>query len=166
MLYSYKNMNPVTGKNVFIEDSARIIGDVTLGDDASVWFNVVIRGDVHHIRIGARTNVQDGAVIHVTHDTQPTHIGSDVTIGHNATLHGCTVEERCLIGMGAIILDGACIGHDSLVAAGALVAPRTVIPPRSLVVGNPARVRRELTAEEVLSLQESADNYVRYKESY
>jgi carbonic anhydrase/acetyltransferase-like protein (isoleucine patch superfamily) len=166
MLRPFRGRVPVVHPSAFVDDSAQVIGDVQIGPESSVWMNAVIRGDVNDIRIGARTNVQDGTVVHVMHDTHPTRIGDDVTIGHSAVVHGCTVEDRVLIGMGAILLNGAVVGHDSIVAAGALVAEDMVVPPRSLVMGVPARVRRPLTDAEVDSVRESAANYVRYRLDY
>lgn len=145
---------------VYVDPGAQIIGDVVIGAHSSVWCNAVVRGDVNVIRIGARTNVQDLAMLHVTRRTAPLSIGDEVTIGHAAILHGCTVKNRCLIGMGAIVMDGAVIGEESIVGAGALVTEGTVIPPRSLAVGAPAAVRRALRAEEIAFLAESAANYV------
>ena len=150
----------------FVETSAQIIGDVSLGDRASVWFNCVIRADVNHVRVGHNTNVQDGVVIHVTHDQFPTIIGDCVTIGHSAVVHGCTVGGHSLIGIGAIVLDGAVIEEYSLVAAGSLVAPGTVIPARSLAMGSPARVRRPLTDQELLRIEESWKHYVDLAQHY
>jgi gamma-carbonic anhydrase len=131
MLIPFFESTPHLEGEVFIEDSARIIGDVRIGHQSSVWFNVVVLGDVNHIRIGERTNIQDGSVVHVSHKTHPTFLGNDVTVGHNVTLHGCTIGDRCLIGIGAIVLDGAVIGDDCLVAAGSLIAPGTRITPRA-----------------------------------
>ncbi len=128
--------------------------------------NVVVRGDVNHIRIGRRTNIQDGSVVHVMSDTHPTTLGDEVTVGHGALLHGCVIENRCLISMGAIVLNGAVVGTESIVAAGALVVEGTTILPRSLVMGSPARVRRALTDDEVLSIRRYADNYVDYRREY
>ena len=145
----YRGVWPRLHESVFVAEGARIIGDVEIGADSSVWFNAVVRGDVCPIRIGERTNVQDNVTLHVTHDTGPLNIGSRVTIGHNAVLHGCTVEDDCLIGIGAIVGNGAVIGTQSLIAPGAVVPQRMVIPPRSMVAGVPAKVRRELTAEEI-----------------
>jgi carbonic anhydrase/acetyltransferase-like protein (isoleucine patch superfamily) len=141
-------------------EGATILGDVELGEDASVWPGVVLRGDVNFIRVGARTNLQDGTVVHVTTATHPAIIGDDVTVGHRAVLHGCTVEERCLIGIGAIVLDGAVIGPDAMVGAGALVPPGAVVPPGTLVLGAPARPKRPLTPEEIEGLRRSAAHYV------
>ena len=157
---TYQGVAPTVGQRVFVADNARLIGDVVVGDDASIWFGCVVRGDVHPIRIGARTNIQDLTVIHVTSRMFATHVGDGVTIGHRAILHGCTVEDGALIGMGATVMDGAIIGGEAMVGAGALVTPRTVIPPRSLAVGAPAKVKRALTAAEVASLAASAIHYV------
>ncbi len=162
----YKNILPKLGSEVFIEESAQVIGDVTMGDQSSVWFNAVVRGDVNYIKIGSRTNVQDNSVLHVSRDTFPLIVGDDVTIGHNVTLHGCVVEDACLIGMGSIILDGAVIGTESFIGAGALVKEGMVIPPRSLVVGLPAKVVRELTEEEIAGLYSSASHYIGDSKDY
>ncbi len=165
MILPHKGINPEIPESCFIAPSADIIGDVKMGEESSVWFQVVIRGDVNSIRIGSRTNVQDGAILHVTRDkppmkSAPLSIGDDVTIGHRVTLHGCTIKNRVLLGMGATVLDGAVIGDDSIVAAGALVTKDKVFPPRSLIQGAPAKVVRELTSDEVAVLKASALNYV------
>ncbi len=165
MIKAYRGEMPQLGTEVFVEQSAQVIGRVSIGDQSSVWFNAVIRGDVNTISVGDRTNVQDGTVIHITKD-HPTAIGNDVTIGHNVTLHGCEIGSRCLIGMGAVVLDGAVIGDDCIIGAGALVAPGTVVPSGMLAVGSPARVRRELKPEEKEQLIQSAQNYIRYKQDY
>lgn len=166
MLRPYKDRLPEVDPTAYIDQSSQVIGDVTIGRHSSVWMCVVIRGDVNCIRIGDRTNIQDGTVVHVMHDTCPTVIGNDVTIGHGAIVHGCTIADRVLIGMGAIVLNGASIGGDTIVAAGSLVTERMVIPARSLVMGSPAKVKRPLDDAEVASIQEYADNYVRYKRDY
>lgn len=166
MLRPYRGRLPVVDPSAYIDDSAQVIGDVTIGAESSVWMNVVIRGDVNVIRIGDRTNIQDGTVVHVMHDTHPTTIGDDVTIGHGAIVHGCTIGHRVLIGMGAILLNGAVIGDDSIVAAGTLVTEGTVIPPRSMVMGTPGRVRRPLTDAEVASILDYSRNYVQYRLDY
>ncbi|MFI5177855.1 MAG: gamma carbonic anhydrase family protein [Vicinamibacterales bacterium] len=166
MLRPYRGRLPKVHPTAYVDASAQIVGDVEIGADSSIWLNAVVRGDVNVIRIGERTNVQDGTVVHVMHDTHPTHIGNDVTIGHAAIVHGCTVGPRVLIGMGAILLNGAVIGEDSIVAAGALVPEGTVVPPRSLVMGSPGRVRRSLTDAEVAEVLAYAANYVRYKRDY
>jgi len=166
MLLPYKGKRPKLHETVYVEASARIIGDVIIGAYASVWFNAVVRGDVNYIRIGERTNVQDNSVLHVTKDVYPLIIGSDVTIGHNAVLHGCIVKDRCLIGMGSIILDDAEIGEDTIVGAGALVTERTKVPPKSLILGAPARVVRKLSGEEVERILTAAKNYLEYTQNY
>ena len=166
MIRPFKSIWPVIDPSAYIDVSAQVIGDVTLGPESSVWMNVVIRGDVHHIRIGARTNIQDLTLIHVMRDTFPTVIGDDVTIGHSAVIHGTTIEDRVLIGMGAVLLNGVHIGHDSIVAAGTLLTEGTVIPPRSLVMGRPGKVKRALTDEDVAEIRWYADNYVRYRLEY
>jgi len=157
---------PVVHPTAFVDESAQVIGDVQIGADSSLWMNVVARGDVNSIRIGSRSNVQDGTIVHVMHGTHPTNIGDDVTIGHGAVVHGCTIADRVLIGMGAIVLNGATVGEDTIVAAGSLVTEGTLIPPRSLVMGSPGRVRRPLTDEEVASILTYANNYVRNKKDY
>ena len=165
-LRAYRGRLPVVHPGAYVDASAQVIGDVEIGDESSVWMHVVIRGDVNRIRIGRRTNVQDGTIVHVMHDTHPTVIGDDVTIGHGAVVHGCTIEDRVLIGMGAIVLNGAHIGEDSIVAAGSLVTEGARIPPRSLVMGSPGKVRRPLTDADVSSILEYSANYVRYRLDY
>ena len=165
MILPFKGIEPQVPDSCFVAPSADIIGDVEIGEGSSVWFQVLIRGDVNFIRIGKRTNVQDGAVLHVTRSKPPQTgapliIGDDVTIGHRVTLHGCTIKNRILIGMAATILDGAVIDDDSMVAAGSLVTKGKVFPPRSLIQGSPAKAVRELTAEEISFLKKSAANYV------
>ena len=166
MILPYKGVYPRLHESVFLVHSADIIGDVEIGELSSVWFGSVVRGDVNHIRIGARTNVQDNCVLHVTKDTYPLIIGDEITVGHNVTLHGCTVRDRCLIGMGAIVLDNAEIGSDTIVGAGALVTEGTKVPPGSLVLGVPARVVRALRPEEVERIKRSAENYIGYAANY
>src|SRR5215217_9023310 len=156
MIRSFQGTRPTIAKSAYIEETAVIIGDVVIGEQASVWFHTVVRGDVHYIRIGHRTNVQDLCMLHVTHDTHPLIIGNDVTIGHQVVLHGCTIKDRVLVGMGSIIMDGAVIGEDSVVGAGALVTEGTVVPPKSLILGSPARVRRPATDKEVAWIAQSA----------
>jgi gamma-carbonic anhydrase len=163
MIEPYLGVSPSFDASTFIAENAVVIGDVRLGPQSSVWYGAAIRGDVNWIRIGAQSNVQDNAVVHVTHGTAPTLIGDLVTVGHSAVVHGCTIEDACLIGIGAVILDHAVVGEGSLVGARALVTGGTRIPPRSLVVGAPARVVRELTDEEVASVRQNALNYVRYR---
>jgi gamma-carbonic anhydrase len=166
MLRPYRGRLPVVHPTAYVDASAQVIGDVEIGAESSVWMNAVVRGDVNTIRIGDRSNVQDGSVVHVMHETHPTRIGDDVTIGHAAVVHGCAIGNRVLIGMGATILNGAVIGEDSIVAAGSLVTEGAVIPPRSLAMGSPAKVRRTLTDEDLASILEYAANYVRYKKDY
>jgi len=163
VLRAFRSIFPTVDDSAFVDQSAQVIGDVHIGAESSVWMNVVIRGDVHYIRIGARTNVQDGTVVHVMRNTHPTVIGDDVTIGHAAVIHGCTIEDQCLIGMGAILLNGCRVGTGSIVAAGSLLPEKMVVPPGSLVMGSPAKVRRSLTADESASIKWYADNYVRYR---
>jgi carbonic anhydrase/acetyltransferase-like protein (isoleucine patch superfamily) len=166
MIRSYKGISPRIAANAFIEQSAQIIGDVDVGEHSSVWFNCVLRGDCYHIRIGKSTNIQDGTVIHVTQGRFATTIGDFVTVGHSAVLHGCTIKDRCLIGIGAIVLDNVTIGEESFIAAGSLVTPGTVIPPRSMVMGAPAKIRRQVTDEEVARINEHWQHYVEYKNQY
>jgi carbonic anhydrase/acetyltransferase-like protein (isoleucine patch superfamily) len=166
MLIPYKGRLPQVDATALVQDSAQVIGDVAIGAHSSVWFNVVIRGDVHHIRIGARTNIQDNSTVHGTRGRWPVFVGDDVTVAHGVTLHGCTIADRCLIGIGAIVMDGAEIGEDCIVAAGALVTPGTKIPAGQLVIGSPAAVARPLRPEEIAHLKQSALNYVAYAESY
>jgi carbonic anhydrase/acetyltransferase-like protein (isoleucine patch superfamily) len=162
MIRSFLGATPQYDDTNYIAETAVVIGDVTLGPEASIWHHCTVRGDVNWIRIGAATNVQDHTVIHVTHGTAPTDVGDRVTIGHGAIIHGCTIEDEVLVGMGATIMDHAVIGTNSIVGAGALVTQRTEIPPRSMVLGQPAEVVRELTDEEVAGIQQGAENYVRY----
>jgi carbonic anhydrase/acetyltransferase-like protein (isoleucine patch superfamily) len=157
---------PRVHPSAFIDDSAQVIGDVEIGEESSVWMCVVIRGDVHRIRIGARTSVQDGTIVHVMRGEYPTLIGSDVTIGHAVMLHGCVIEDRCLIGMRATLLNGSKVGTESIVAAGSLVVERMEIPPRSLVMGSPAKVKRSLTDQEVATIADYANRYVHYRLDY
>jgi carbonic anhydrase/acetyltransferase-like protein (isoleucine patch superfamily) len=157
---------PQIAASAYVDPAAVIIGDVVLGEHSSVWPCAVIRGDVHYIRIGERSNVQDNSVLHVMRDTNPLVLGDNVTVGHSVTLHGCTIESRCLIGMGSIILNGVVIGSGSIVAAGTLIPERTVIPPGSLVMGSPGKVRRPLTEEDQQSIDRYAQNYFEYKEIY
>ncbi len=166
MVRAFQGILPTIPPSCFIDDTAVVIGDVIMGEQCSVWFNAVIRGDVNVIRIGHRTNVQDLCMLHVTHDTHPLHIGSDVTVGHSVVLHGCTIHDRVLVGMGAIIMDGAIIGEDSVVGAGSLIVEGTIVPPKSLILGSPARVKRPLTEREVAWIRESAENYVTYAGQY
>ncbi len=163
---AFGGVSPRIDASVFLATGCVVVGDVELAAGASVWFGAVVRGDVNFVRIGARTNIQDQAVVHVTGGTHPTRVGEDVTVGHKAVLHGCTIKDRCLIGIGAIVLDGAVVGEEAMVAAGALVPPGMVVPARSLVMGAPARVKRALTDAEVAGLRASASHYVEYAARY
>mgnify|MGYP001275295806 CR=1 FL=1 len=165
-ILTYNGITPKIHESVFLTEGVRIIGDVEICEDSSVWYNSVIRGDVHFIRIGKRTNVQDLSMLHVTHNKYPLIIGNDVTIGHSAVLHGTTVGNYVLIGMGARVLDRSVIGNYSLVAAGAVVREGFEVPEGTLVAGVPAKIIRELTAEERTKLEESAANYIRYSAEY
>jgi carbonic anhydrase/acetyltransferase-like protein (isoleucine patch superfamily) len=166
MLRPFRGKHPQVAPTAFIEESAQVIGDVHIGEESSVWFNAVVRGDVFHIRIGDRTNIQDGTVIHVSNGTHATILEDEVTVGHNVTLHGCYIERGCLVGIGAIVMDGVRVGAQSLIAAGSLLSPGTQIPPRSLVMGQPARVKRPLTDEEVAGLNHYWRNYIEYTRIY
>jgi len=157
---------PRLHETTFVAEGALVVGDVEIGERSSIWFGAIVRGDVHAIRIGARTNVQDLAVVHVTAGTHATTLGDDVTVGHRAVLHGCTVKDRCLVGIGAIVMDGAVIGPDAMVGAGALVPPGMVVPPGTLALGSPARVKRELGHEEIAFFRASAARYAGYAERY
>ena len=166
MILQHKGRTPEIDATAYLAPGSCVIGDVSIGENTSLWFNVVVRGDVNSICIGSNTNIQDGSVIHVTLDTHPTVIGNNVSVGHNVTLHGCTIHDKCLIGIGAKVLDGAVVGESSLVAAGSLVSPGTEIPPRSLVMGCPARIKRSLTDAECADMHAIAERYVRYKDEY
>src|SRR5207302_673201 len=162
----YRGKRPQIAASAYIDPAAVVIGDVVIGEDSSVWPCSVVRGDVHYIRIGARTNIQDGSVLHVMRDEYPLILGDDITVGHAVTLHGCTIESRCLIGMRATILNGVVVGEGSIIAAGTLLTERTIIPPRSLVVGAPGKVKRALTAIDQATIDRYAQRYVDYKEIY
>ena len=173
MLLKFKKWFPKVKKSAWIAPSADLIGNVKIGKDSSIWFGVVVRGDVHKIRIGKRTSIQDLSMIHVTHykkedmsDGNPTLIGDDVTIGHKVMLHGCTIQNGCLIGMSATILDGAVIGEGSIVGAHSLVTSNKVFPPNSLIMGSPAKVVKTLNKEEVENLIAHASRYVKFKDEY
>jgi carbonic anhydrase/acetyltransferase-like protein (isoleucine patch superfamily) len=166
MVLAYRGIVPQVASSAFLAPTATIIGDVRIGEESGIWFGVVLRGDVNHISIGCRTNLQDGSIVHVTRGTHPTLIGDGVTVAHGVKLHGCTLGDGCLIGIGAIVLDGVEIGERSMVAAGSLVVPGTIIPPGSLVVGSPARVRRSLTDGERKTLHDLSERYVDYRLDY
>lgn len=165
-LHSFGGRAPVLGADVFLAPGVHVVGEVTLGDRASIWFNSVVRGDVMPVRIGAETNVQDLCMVHVTSGQWGCTLGDQVTVGHRVVLHGCTVGDRALIGIGSLVLDGAEIGEESMIGAGSLVTPRSRIPARVLAMGSPAKVVRTLTEAEVLFLRQSARNYVEYASLY
>jgi carbonic anhydrase/acetyltransferase-like protein (isoleucine patch superfamily) len=166
MLRSYQGRFPVVPATAYVDPSAQVLGDVTLGENSSVWMNAVLRGDVNSITIGAGSNVQDCAVVHGQRNVYPVAIGNGVTIGHNATVHGCTLEDDVLIGIGAIVLNGAVVGAGSIIAAGALVPERTVIPPGSLVTGVPGKIRRALGETDLELIRQYARNYLDYTKIY
>ena len=166
MIRSFRGRMPKIPASAYIDPEAVIIGDVVIGEQSSVWPCVVIRGDVNWIRIGSRTNIQDGSVLHVMRDEHPLILGDNVTVGHGVVLHGCTIESRCLVGMGSIILNGAKIGAGTIVAAGTLVPEGTEVPPGSLFMGHPGKFRRALTAADLQSIDNYAQRYVEYKETY
>ena len=173
MIMKFQKWTPTLAKNAWVAEGSSVIGRVIMGEDSAVWFGCVVRGDVHHISIGDRSNIQDLSMIHVTHhkkadmsDGNPTIIGDDVTVGHRVMLHGCTIENACLIGMSATILDGAIIGKESIVGASSLVTKNKIFPPRSLIMGSPAKRIRELTDNEVAELYASASRYVEFKNEY
>lgn len=166
MIRSFRGAVPKVAPSCFIDPSAQVIGDVVIGERSSVWCNTTLRGDVNIIRIGDGTNIQDNSVLHVDSDGFPLHIGNRVTVGHSVVLHGCTIEDDCLIGIGAIVLNGAKIGAGSVIAAGALVPEGAVIPPGSLAMGVPAKVRREVTAEEKERFRVNAEHYIELRQHY
>lgn len=166
MIGNFQDKSPKIHESVFVAETAVIIGDVEIGRDSSIWYGTILRGDVNYIRLGERVNIQDASVIHVSARTHPTVLEDEITVGHRVTLHGCYIETGCLIGINSVILDGARIGRNSLVAAGSLVTPNTIIPPNSLVMGSPAKVKRELSSEEVKDLEKFWRNYVNYSEIY
>jgi len=172
MIKAFQGIHPTIDPTAFIAETAVIIGDVEIGEQASVWYNCVVRGDVNHIRIGARSNVQDLSMLHVTHKKNaddpgaPLIIGDDVTIGHSVTLHGCTLQNGCFIGMQAMVMDHAVVGEGALIGARALVTEGTIVPPNTLWVGAPAKYKRDLTTDEVAWLKRSPGNYVKYSLQY
>jgi len=166
MIRGFQNILPKIHESVFVAEDAVIIGDVEIAEDASIWYGSVVRGDVSYIRIGARTNIQDMTMIHVSSDFGPTIVEEEVTVGHRVTLHGCHVERQCLIGMSSTVMDDARIGEQSIIGAGSLVSPGTIIPPRVLAIGSPARVKRDLTPDEIAYLDKSCRNYVELKNLY
>jgi carbonic anhydrase/acetyltransferase-like protein (isoleucine patch superfamily) len=166
VLRPYRGVSPRVHSTAFIDDSAQVIGDVEIGEESGVWMNAVIRGDVHSIRVGRRSNIQDGTIVHAMTGTHPTVIGDNVTIGHGALVHGCTIDDQVLIGMGAMVLNGAHVGTRSIVAAGTLITESMKVPPRSLVIGSPGKVKRLLTQAEIAGIKAYADRYVEYRREY
>ena len=166
MIRIYRGVSPRVHSTAFVDESAQVIGDVEIGEESGIWMCAVVRGDVNVIRIGRRSNIQDGTVVHAMTGTHETTIGDNVTIGHAAVIHGCTIENQCLIGMGAILLNGARIGAGSIVAAGTLIVENMTVPPRSLVMGSPGKVKRLLTQAELADIQLYADRYVKYRLDY
>jgi carbonic anhydrase/acetyltransferase-like protein (isoleucine patch superfamily) len=166
LILEYGGKRPRLGERVYLAPTASVIGDVELEDDVSIWFNSVVRGDCHSIRIGARSNVQDNCAIHVTQGRYPTVLEEEVTLGHGAIVHGAVVKRGALIGIRATVLDGAQIGESAFIGAGALVTPRTVVPPRTLWLGAPATMKRGLSADEVEDLKHFHSNYLGYKQEY
>jgi carbonic anhydrase/acetyltransferase-like protein (isoleucine patch superfamily) len=166
MIRTYRGLTPSIPKSCYVDASAQVVGDVQLGEHASVWMNAVVRGDVNSIRIGARSNVQDCAVLHGMRYLYPVIVGEMVTIGHNATVHGCVIEDAVLVGIGAVILNNARIGEGSIIAAGAVIPEHTIVPPRSLVAGVPGKVRRQLNDEDREMILKYARNYVDYVAIY
>ena len=164
LIKSVRGFSPIIGKNCFLAENATVVGEVIIGDDCTVWFNAVVRGDVNTIQIGNKCNIQDGAVIHCTYQRTKTIIGNNVSIAHNAIVHGCTVQDNVLIGMGAIIMDEAIIGADSVIAAGAVVLAGTVVEPGSVYAGTPARRVKDITDELRQVIQRTANNYPMYAE--
>ena len=166
MVKQFRSNIPQLGRDVYISESAAVIGDVTLGDEVNIWFGAVLRGDMHYIRVGSRSNIQDNAVVHVTTAVSPTTIGKNVTVGHGAIIHGCTIEDNCMIGMGSVVMDDAVVGAGSLIGAGALVPPNMKIQPKSLVVGMPGKVVREVTDDEYQMIIDRPQEYIDLAEQY
>jgi carbonic anhydrase/acetyltransferase-like protein (isoleucine patch superfamily) len=166
MIKKFRGKTPIIPKSCYISESVDIIGDVTLGQEINIWFGTVIRGDMNYVKIGNRTNIQDNSTVHVTTNIAPTIIGSGVTIGHNAIIHGCTIGDNCLIGMGSIIMDEAIIGEGSLIGAGAVVTPNMIIPPKSLVVGLPAKIVRLVNEAETKEILDRSQHYIDFANEY
>ncbi len=166
VLKPYGGIYPKVHESVYLSDNVFVIGDVEIGEDSSVWFGAVVRGDVNYIRIGKRTNIQDNSVVHVTHETAPTIVGDDVTVGHRVILHGCVLGNNILVGMGAIVMDGAQVSDNVIIGAGALITQNKKIPEGVLVAGVPAKIVRDLKPEEIEMISLSAKNYVHYKNTY
>ena len=166
MIRAYKGITPTVPASCYVDDSAQLIGDVTLGENSSIWMNAVLRGDVHSIRVGANSNIQDCSVLHGMKGKYPVVIGDWVTVGHSVTLHGCSIGDRCLIGMGVIILNNARIGEGCIIAAGTLIPENTMVPPRTQWMGSPGKQRRELSDEDQEGILRYARNYIDYKNQY
>lgn len=166
MIRAFKGITPQFPDTCYVDDSAQLIGDVKLGEHASVWMNAVLRGDVHEIRVGHYSNIQDNCVLHGMREEYGVYVGDYVTVGHSVTLHGCKIEDRCLIGMGVIILNGAVVGSGSIIAAGTLIPEKTIIEPNSLWMGSPGKLRRRLEEKDQETILRYAQNYLGYKESY
>lgn len=163
LIKSVRNCTPTFGTNVYLAETATVIGEVSMGDECSVWFNAVVRGDVHYIKIGNKVNIQDNAVIHCTYQKSPTNIGNNVSIGHNAIVHGCTIEDNVLIGMGAIVMDNAIVGKNSIIAAGAVVLENTKVESGCIYAGIPAKKVKDISQEQINdTIQRIANNYVKY----
>ena len=166
MIKQFERIKPKLGRDVYISESATVIGDVILGNEVNIWFGAVLRGDMHYIRVGSRSNIQDNAVVHVTTAVSPATIGKNVTVGHGAIIHGCTIEDNCMIGMGSVVMDDAVVGAGSLIGAGALVPPNMKIQPKSLVVGTPGKVVRKVTDEEYQMIIDRPQEYIDLAEQY
>ena len=166
MIRSHKGITPQVPETAYVADSAQLIGDVVLGEHSSIWMNAVLRGDVHEIRVGHYSNIQDGSVLHGMKEQYGVYVGDYVTVGHNVILHGCKIEDRCLIGMGSIILNGAVISRGSIIAAGTLIPEKTVVEPNSLWMGSPGKFRRQLLKEDEDMILRYVENYVGYKRQY
>ena len=166
MIRAFKGITPQFPETCYVDDSAQLIGDVKLGEHASIWMNAVLRGDVHEIRVGHYSNIQDNCVLHGMREEYGVYVGDYVTVGHSVTLHGCKIEDRCLIGMGVIILNGAVVGSGSIIAAGTLIPEKTIIEPNSLWMGSPGKLRRRLEEKDQETILRYAQNYFGYKESY
>ena len=166
MIRTYQGKTPEVPETCYVDESAQLIGDVIIGEHASVWMNAVLRGDVHEIRVGHYSNVQDGSILHGMKEQYGVYVGDYVTVGHNVILHGCTIEDRCLIGMGSIILNGAVVGSGSIIAAGTLIPEKTVVEPNSLWMGSPGKFRRKLNKDDEAMILRYVENYLGYKKSY
>lgn len=171
MIIEYKGIKPKLGENVLICDGAKVIGEVEIGDNSSIWYNCVLRGDVNYIKIGNNTNIQDLSTIHVWHRDEksngyPTIIGNNITIGHNCIIHACEIKDNCLIGMGSIVMDDVCIGENSIIGAGSVITKGKKFMPNSLIFGNPAKFIRELKKEEIQEIKNSATRYVDFAKDY